>query len=43
MFEFDPNLQYMLPAHFGCAWPEKSPPLYLDTTTWEKKPLRALR
>jgi hypothetical protein len=33
MFEFNPNLQYMMPAHFGFAWSEKSSPLYLDTTT----------
>jgi hypothetical protein len=33
MFKPNPNLPYMMPAHFGIAFNERSSPLYLDVTT----------
>lgn len=33
MFEFDPDAQYMMPAHFGVGPPGKGSPRYLDVTT----------
>jgi len=33
MFEFNPNLQYVMPAHFGMAHTARSSERYLDVTT----------